>query len=98
MTPVVFHPEAELELDSAVAYYENRRRGLGLELEREVFRATDAIREAPGRWTVHKGDVRKYALHRFPFTVFFLVIDDTVWIVAVAHAARRPGYWKKRLR
>ena len=36
MKPVLFHPEAEEELDAAVARYESQRQGVGLEFMEEV--------------------------------------------------------------
>ncbi|MSP63343.1 MAG: hypothetical protein EXR72_23970 [Myxococcales bacterium] len=43
-------------------------------------------------------DVRRRVIERFPLTVVYLVRDDTLIIVAVAHQRRRPGYWMQRLR
>ncbi len=34
-----FHPEAERELYQAIAYYEERRNGLGLEFAEEIYAA-----------------------------------------------------------
>jgi len=42
-----FHPEAELELIEAAAYYELQVRGLGERFEAEVRRATDLLLEQP---------------------------------------------------
>lgn len=36
-------------------------------------------------------DVYPYAIH------YFIKPNDTIWIVAVAHMSRRPGYWLHRL-
>lgn len=38
MKPVIFHADAEAELCAAVAYYEQQRPGLGLDLQSEVAR------------------------------------------------------------
>jgi hypothetical protein len=37
-------------------------------------------------------------VRRFNYVVHFLVEVDEVQVVAVAHAARRPGYWLSRCR
>ena len=43
-------------------------------------------------------EVRKLQLERFTeYGIVFTVIGDTFWILAVAHAKRRPGYWASRL-
>lgn len=42
--------------------------------------------------------MRKVQLKRFSeYGLIYTVIEDTFWIVAVAHAKRRPGYWIARL-
>ncbi len=41
--------------------------------------------------------VRKWALRRYPFCLFYVVVDAGVVILAVAHVRRRPGYWRSRL-
>jgi len=33
----------------------------------------------------------------FPYSVVYLEQPDRVWIVAVMHAKRLPGYWLKRI-
>jgi hypothetical protein len=33
----------------------------------------------------------------FPYVVVYLDEPERVWIVAVMHAKRRPGYWRERL-
>lgn len=43
--------------------------------------------------------MRKLQLHRFSeYGLVYTVANDTFWIVAVAHAKRRPGYWTGRLK
>ena len=41
--------------------------------------------------------LQQYRLKRFPFSIIYLEKADRVWIVAVAHPSRRPGYWGYRL-
>jgi hypothetical protein len=35
-------------------------------------------------------------LRRYPYSIVYRVVDDTVVVAAVAHARRRFGYWKRR--
>lgn len=96
MTPVFILHEAEIELWEAVEFYENRCPGLGLDFEREIKAAVDCIRQSPGRWPVHRDGTRRYLIHRFPYFVVYFLHQDQVWVVAVAHCRRRPGYWSGR--
>jgi toxin ParE1/3/4 len=95
--PAVIHSEARAELDAAISFYESRAKGLGLDLEAKVEQAVLAIQKAPESWPPHKhSGFRKYFVERFPFTVFYLEMPDCIWVAAIAHVSRRPGYWTNR--
>ncbi len=97
MKPIVFHPEARAEFDAAAVYYEQQREGLGLEFQEEVEAGVERIQQFPGSFPLHgQTGRRKHVLHRFPYTIFYLELDDSIWIAAVAHQKRRPGYWMDR--
>jgi len=61
-----FHPEAELELIEAAAYYELRVPGLGERFEAEVRRATDLLLQHPEIGPAADPVLRKLVLNRFP--------------------------------
>ena len=93
-------PGAEAELQSAATWYEQKRRGLGIEFVAVVDRAFESILENPEACPVWRTDrpYRRRFLKRFPYVVFFSIEAEAIEIVAVAHAKRRPGYWLDRLR
>ncbi len=93
-----FHPQAELEFDSAVQYYETCQPGLGLEFAEEVYAAVARISVYPNAWTALSVNTRRCLVSRFPFGVVFQIKDEMLRIIAVAHLQRKPGYWKKRTR
>ena len=91
-----FIPAAELELDEAARWYEERREGLGLEFLTVVREKVFALMEAPDRWQLVNG-TRRALLEGFPYAVVYReVSDDEIEIVAVAHLRRRPKYWANR--
>ena len=85
-----FHPEARLEYREAAAFYEARRPGLGAAFTREIESAVEQILAAPDRWRYVEQDVR-------PYGILYTVEGDFVLIIALAHASRKPGYWRERL-
>ena len=99
MKPIIFHPDARAELCAAVAYYEQQRPGLGRDLQREVERTINRIQQHPQSFLQHdEAGLRKCFVRRFPYTIFYLEHADQIWIAAVAHQRRRPGYWRNRIR
>ena len=98
MIPVTILHEAEVELREAVAYYEKKSPGLGLDLEAEIERSIRTIRDFPERWPLREDGTRRYLTHRFPYLVIYAYLKDRIWIIAIAHCKRRPGYWKDRVK
>ena len=98
MKSLIVHSEAELELWQAVAYYEEIRQGLGLDLEREVRQTFSEIQSDPQMWHQKKYGTRCRLLKRFPYAIYFFELDTLIWIVAIAHTRRRPYYWRRRLK
>jgi toxin ParE1/3/4 len=43
------------------------------------------------------GRVRRVLMAGFQHLVFYVVVDRTLWVVAVASTKRQPGYWVDRL-
>jgi toxin ParE1/3/4 len=97
MKPVVFDSEAKDEFDAAASYYESQRAGLGDDFVAEVEQAVQRIARMPQSFPPYGPcGLRKCVLRRFPYNVFFLELDDRIWIAAVAHQRRMPGYWSHR--
>jgi toxin ParE1/3/4 len=95
--PVIVHPQAKTELDHAIGYYESKMTGLGLDFHAKVEQAIQKIQHDPQMWPRHLDPrFRKYVLERFPYLILYLERPDDIWIMAIAHAKRRPYYWKTR--
>lgn len=62
----------------------------------ELDRAIRLIRSTPLRWPKFRSGTRRFLMRRFPFSVVYRLEPDAVIVIAVAHARRRPGYWRKR--
>ena len=92
-----FHPEAELELIEAAAYYELQVPGLGERFEAEVRRATDLLLEHPEIGQSVDPDLRRFVLPRFPFTLLYSATSESLRIEVVAHQTRLPSYWRTRI-
>ena len=87
---ISFRPAAARELIEAVAYYEREREGRGQRFATAIAGLPQAhpILLAP--------DIRSIKVRRFPYRVVYVVLADTIDVIAVAHAKRRPGYWRRR--
>ncbi len=92
-----FHPEAEQELCEAASRYESEVSELGLRFVDEVERVIRLLLEQPQLGSRLDDELRHFVLRRFPFSVVYAVVSDVVYVVAVAHGSRVPGYWRPRV-
>jgi plasmid stabilization system protein ParE len=89
--------EAEREFAESVAYYESKEIGLGWRFRDEVADAIDRIAQAPELPRLRAKGYRRVNLRVFPHYVAYVMRSDTIWIVAIAHAYRRPEFWIRRV-
>jgi hypothetical protein len=97
------HAAAADEAAEAAAWYEKERPGLGVEFEHAIDAALDLLEEAIVPLTSVPGaagtrGVKRLILRRFPYSVIVYGRDAEIFVIAFAHHARRPGYWRERLR
>ncbi|HEV2694062.1 MAG TPA: type II toxin-antitoxin system RelE/ParE family toxin [Verrucomicrobiae bacterium] len=97
MKPVKFHPQAEYELAESVDFDNGRLSGLGDDFFAVVKLAGRQIQSSPLRRPLRRDGTRQIRLPRFPHAIVYRDRPEQIEIVAVAHGARRPGYWRERL-
>lgn len=95
---VEFHPRAFGELESAFDWYERINPKLAERFRDEIRAAAVKIVEAPQRWPEYSRRTQYVQLRRFPYLVVYEADESAVHVVAIAHAKRRPHYWRKRLK
>lgn len=93
---LLLDPEAKAELRHAALFYEDCREGLGEEFLDAVELAFDQIRRHPTLWRLLKGRFRRYLVQQFPYGVIYAVEGRTIYVTAVMHLKRKPGYWEAR--
>jgi len=93
----IFHPDAEIEFEQIVTYYESRQNGLGLEFADELLATIARILDYPTVGSLFSKNTRRCLAQRFPYGIIYQIYEDTVRIIAVAHLRRRPEYWENRI-
>jgi len=94
---LLFHPEAQAEYSDAIRWYEERSERAASRFETEVEHALELIRAAPEMFPRYD-DVHRFALlRRFPYSVIYRELSGQLYVIAVAHSSRSPGYWRHRV-
>lgn len=88
--------EAELELSEASVHYFFEEPGLEERFIDYVMLAINKIQKNPLLPREFDPPFRKVNTEVFPYQVIYTIHEDTIWIVALMHQSREPGYWKDR--
>jgi len=96
---LIVRGEAEADITDAALWYDERERGLGLELVLEIRAAIRRAVKDPLHFFLlrRRPEIRRVLVRRFPYRIFFIVRKDAIVVFAVLHAARHDRYWQERL-
>lgn len=84
-------------MNAQAEYYEGRARGLGREFLNEVQHGLQRIQSNPEIGTPVGLPLRSLRIRRFPHSIVYGPAPSGIFVVAVAHHSRRPGYWRDRV-
>ena len=96
MASVLVTSAAERDFTEALCWYAERSQRAAEGFDAEFQRALEQIAADPERFP-HCDDLHRfYLMRRYPYQVMYRQREDQLIIVAIAHAKRRPGYWRDR--
>lgn len=95
--------EAKVEINDHVEWYAERDLDVAERLAAQFEEAVIEIARKPLQFSLmemrrNPGNVRRVLLKGFPIYIPYQIVADDVYVIAVAHTARRPAYWRGRLK
>ena len=96
MLPLVVRPEAQADLIEARDWYTRQRAELGDEFVDAAEELLEQIRAAPESYAQALKNVRRAKVRRFPYVVYYRILDDRTEVLAVLHGSRDPRVWQRR--
>lgn len=98
MIAVILHEAAEEEMADAVLWYEGKEPGLGAALREQIEAAISKIQQRPQAYQLVKGSkVRRRLIEKFPYSVFYIIKEDHLFVISVFHSSRNPMIWRGRV-
>lgn len=96
MLDLIFHPEVKEDIKSSYQWYQEQAEGLGEDFILEFEASYQVISEFPETWSSFQNGFKRYLLSRFPYSVIYRKSGSKIYVVAVMHNRRKPGYWHER--
>ncbi len=96
---LIVRPSAVEDVVEAAAWYEKQAEGLGEDLVNEVVRAIHRAASDPERFRVvrRNGEIRRVLTERFPYRIFFSILNNKLFVHAILHGAQHDRRWKQRI-
>jgi plasmid stabilization system protein ParE len=92
------HPRGrERDFLDALAYYAAISPELGVQFYREIEQLIADVCDRPQLYRQFDPPARRHFTGRFPYGIVYLLEPDRIWIVAVMHLHKEPGYWRDRV-
>src|SRR5690242_15316803 len=98
--PVKLHPEACAELRESVGFYRERAgEHWAARFKQRVEDGLKLIAANPERYRPAPDlpGVQTFPIKQFPFSILYINRPRYIWVVAIAHGSRKPGYWLHRV-
>ena len=96
MRKLIFHPDVKNEIKYSYRWYEKQAKGLGEDFLNELEASYQIIKEFSEAWPNFQDGFKRYVLAKFPFSIIYRKSGGKIYIIAVMHNRRKPGYWHKR--
>jgi plasmid stabilization system protein ParE len=97
MKPPELHPDATQELIDSAQFLNETSSELASRFLDDFFKVVERIGEYPESGFRISGRVRGARVSDFHYDIVYRIERTRIYIVAVAHQSRKPGYWKDRI-
>lgn len=84
------------QLEDSCLFYEERKHGLGAELEQEVAELLELIEANPLMFAIKFATMREAVVKKFPFVIVYEIIERDILVVSVFHVKQNPIKKKKK--
>lgn len=93
MKPLILHPEARPEYHEAAQHYAGLSPALGQRFYQVIDGLIADACKSPGTFRFIRQPARRHFTRDFPYGIIYVERPDDIWILAVIHLHREPGYW-----
>lgn len=84
---------AQKEIAEAFLWYEKQRSGLGKQLILLLEGKFEVLQQNPNQYPIVYKTIRRSLIKKFPYSIFYIVDNSTIEILAFFHMKRKPIHW-----
>ena len=88
---------AQQDLVEGYSFYEMQEIGVGNYFLESIFSDVESLRLFAGIHSIHFEKYHRLLSKRFPFAIYYRVVDEEIQIYAILDCRRDPAWIKERL-
>lgn len=88
--------EAEFDFDKSYEFYFEDSLIVADTFFKQINLGFENIKKKPKSFPIAHKDVRKYVVKKFPFVIYYRIVDAIIRVVAIFHTSRNPEIWNDR--
>lgn len=89
--------EAEFDFDKSYEFYYDGSSKVAETFLDRINLCFENIKQNPNSFPIIHKDLRKYVVKKFPFVIYYRIIDTVIQVIAVFHTSRNPEIWNDRI-
>lgn len=93
---IEFSDEAEIDFDNSYYFYFEESPKVADEFFRRINLSLKNVMLNPFSFPIAYQNFRKFVVKKFPFVIYYQIIDSTIRVVALFHSSRNPEIWRER--
>ena len=93
---IEFSSFSKIDYDEAIAYYKRESIELATRFKYDIKQSIKRIETFPNLYPKIEERVHKCVASKFPFTIFYTLKDDTIYILAIANHYKNPANYLDR--
>lgn len=94
---MILRPRAYWDLEDASSWYNSKQDGLGARFLANVNDFLRRISDNPYLYAIVRKDTRSGRVAKFPFAVYYRIVEDEVVEIGILHTSRNSHVWKSRV-
>ena len=89
--------EAEIDFDKSYEYYYEDSPKVADIFFKRINLSLENVKQNPDSFSIVYKNVRKYVVKKFPFVIYYQIVDSIIRVIAVFHTSRNPEIWNDRI-
>ncbi len=95
---VILSEGAKRDFNDGLRWYRKQSDQAADNFIKRTLETARLIAADPTRYRQVLPGIRSLHYKKYPYSLIYRILPDTIKVYAVAHEKRRPGYWKRRLK